>query len=82
VKGREQESYVHLNLLGSTDTPQKVHWVGRAPVPVHSFQDVTLREQNLRFGARGIRAVKEVRNGGCDNLFDLGGNEETSHAKE
>jgi len=25
-----------------TDTPQKVHWVGKAQVPVYSFQDVTL----------------------------------------
>jgi len=50
------------------DTPQKVHWVGKVQVPVYSFQDVTLREQNLRFGVRGIRAVKEVRNGRCDNL--------------
>jgi hypothetical protein len=64
-------------IIRLTDTPQKVHWVGKAQVPVYSFQGVTLREQNLRFGVRGIRAVKEMRNGRCDNLFDLGGNEET-----
>ena len=46
---------------------------------VHSFQDATFREQNLRFGVRGIRAVKEVRNRRCSNLFDLGGNKETSN---
>ena len=62
--------------------PQKVHWVGKAQVPVYSFQDVTLRKQNLRFGVRGIRAVKEVRNRGCDNLFDLGGNEETHNTNK
>ena len=33
----------------------------------------------LRFGVRGIRTVKEVRNGRCDKLFDLGGNEETGN---
>ena len=50
------------------DTPREVHWVGKAQIAVYSFQDVTPREQNLRFGVRGIRAVKEVRNGRCDNL--------------
>ena len=41
-----------------TDTPQKVDLAGKAQVSVYSFQDVTLREQNLRFSVRGIRAVK------------------------
>jgi len=60
-------------IIRLTDTPQKVHWVGKAQVPVYSFQDVTFREQNLRFGVGGIHAVKEVRNRRCDNLFDLRG---------
>ena len=39
---------MHTDHNHPPDTPQKVHWVGKAQVPVHSFQ-VTLREQNLRF---------------------------------
>ena len=68
-------------IIRLTDTPQKVHWVGKGQVPVYSFQDVTLRGQNLRFGVRGIRTVKEVRNGRCDNLFDLRGNERTAQSE-
>ena len=49
-----------------------------------SFQDVALREQNPRFGVQleGTRAVKEVRNRRCDNLFDLGGDEETHNTNK
>ena len=65
-----------------TYTPKKMHRVRIAQVPVYRFQDVTLCEENLRFSVQWIRAVKEVWNGGSDNLLDLGRNKETRNIDE
>lgn len=61
---------------------QEVHRVWIAQVPINCFEDVPLCEKDIGFSVGWVHAVKEVRDGWCDNFSNFGSNGETRNAHE
>lgn len=68
--------------LGLGHPPQKVHRVGVAQVKFERGQDVFLGREDLFIRVTPIGHEQEVGDGRADDLFVLGGDEETGETDE